>query len=362
MTTAPTAVLRARRHSRRTRIRLSHGEERTLGALLVVHAIAHSVVGLWASVQFSPWAIIPLWESATLGFLVAGVGAMGVVHFHTIWREASLFAAFTSTMLLFAAPAAIFAVGFALNLGIAVLVANSHSVGSNPDQLDERSRLRFAAFILTVCLVAYTGSVIALRPWTTRWGTTSSDLSAVLPGDKPTDLPQYSIDHAISIAAPPSRVWPWLVQIGQGRAGFYSYTSLENAVGARIANANRIVPAWQTIREGDFIRAVPPDWMGGRFGKRIGWRVSSVIPERALLLEGWGAFVLTPVNGGTRMMIRTRGPLRLRLSDVALSPISVFVFEPAHFIMQRRMLIGIKERAELPHGVREVGAPTGGAR
>jgi hypothetical protein len=87
--------------------------------------------------------------------------------------------------------------------------------------------------------------------------------------------------------------------------------------------------------------------MGGVFGKEIGWRVAQIVPDRALVLEGWGAFVLVPVDQHTtRMLIRLRGPGVPSLQSVALSPLGVLVFEPAHFIMERRMLLGIKDRAE----------------
>ena len=83
------------------------------------------------------------------------------------------------------------------------------------------------------------------------------------------------------------------------------------------------------------------------FGKEIGWRVAQIVPGRAIVLEGWGAFVLVPVDQHTtRMLIRLRGPGVSSLQSVALSPLGVLVFEPAHFIMERRMLLGIKNRAE----------------
>jgi hypothetical protein len=171
-----------------------------------------------------------------------------------------------------------------------------------------------------------------------------------LPGDEFVPVANYRIDHAVTINAPPESVWPWLVQIGQDRGGFYSYSRLENAVGARVKNAERMIPEWQQRRVGDLVRAVPRDWMGGRFGENIGWRVLQVIPGRALVLEGWGAFVLMPANAGTtRLLIRTRGEGRPTLGALAAAPFGLLVFEPAHFIMQRRMLLGIKERAENAH-------------
>lgn len=93
---------------------------------------------------------------------------------------------------------------------------------------------------------------------------------------------------------------------------------------------------------GDLVRAVPPDWMGGRFGREVGWRIALFEPGRGMVLEGWGAFVVVPIDSGSsRLMVRTRGEGRPSLARTALAPLGLFVFEPAHFLMQRRMLIGI---------------------
>jgi hypothetical protein len=168
----------------------------------------------------------------------------------------------------------------------------------------------------------------------------------VLPGDQLVPVAHYRIDHGITINAPASAVWPWVIQLGQDRGGFYSYTKLENAVGARITNADRIVPAWQTRRVGELLPTVPADYLGGRFGK-IGCKVLEVIPGRALVLEGWGAFVVVPVSDSSaRMLVRTRIRGEPGFGAVITRPFRLLVYEPAHLIMERRMLIGIRERAE----------------
>jgi len=93
-------------------------------------------------------------------------------------------------------------------------------------------------------------------------------------------------------------------------------------------------------------RPTQPDYLGGRLGEP-GWRVLDVVPGRAIILENWGAFVLYPVNSQTtRFFVRTRGDGIPGLAAVLLGPINVFVFEPAHFIMQRAMMSGIRDRAE----------------
>src|ERR1035437_10048332 len=79
----------------------------------------------------------------------------------------------------------------------------------------------------------------ALRPWFLRWSATSAELSKPLPGDDGVGQPMSGCTRAITIDAPPEKVWPWIAQIGQGRGGFYSYTWLENLVGCKIVNADR---------------------------------------------------------------------------------------------------------------------------
>ena len=169
----------------------------------------------------------------------------------------------------------------------------------------------------------------------------------VMIGDPPIGESHYRIDHAVTIQAPVDSVWQWLAQIGQDRGGFYSYDWLERVFGADIRNADAIVPEWQSRIAGDFVRAVQPSYLGGILGHNLGWNVRQVEPGRAIVLENWGAFVLEPMGPRlTRMHIRTRGAGVPTASGIAITPASLLLFEPAHFIMERGMLLGIKERAE----------------
>jgi hypothetical protein len=135
-------------------------------------------------------------------------------------------------------------------------------------------------------------------------------------------------------------VWPWLAQIGQDRAGFYSYTWLENVVLAGMRNADRIHPEWQQLRAGDSVRLASR----AVYGDLPLVPVAAVVPNEHLVLAGWGAFVLRAIDDTTtRLIVRSHaqggsGPLR-RAFDF-------LVFEPAHFVMERGMLLGIKRRAE----------------
>jgi hypothetical protein len=188
--------------------------------------------------------------------------------------------------------------------------------------------------------------VVLWRPISVQWGTTPDERSAVLFGDDGQTLARYRLDHAVTIRAPVDSVWPWLIQIGQDRGGFYSYDWLERLFGVNVHNAAMINPDWQRLETGDFVRATQSTYLGGRLGDP-GWRVTAVAPGRAFVLENWGAFILRPVNDSTtRFYIRTRGDGEASWLSILLGPVNIFVFEPAHFIMQRRMMLGVAERAE----------------
>jgi hypothetical protein len=111
---------------------------------------------------------------------------------------------------------------------------------------------------LLIALLA--GAFAAVIPAIHRWGATDEEVSLALPGDKLLPTPLVLWINAVTINAPPEQVWPWIAQIGDTRAGFYSYTWIENRVGALTGaadyqviyrNAGRIVPAWQRPTPGD---------------------------------------------------------------------------------------------------------------
>ena len=195
---------------------------------------------------------------------------------------------------------------------------------------------------LLVSLTA--GGVAALyafviRPWHLRWGATDEEVQGHLIGDELEASPKLRATHAITVNAPAADVWPWLLQMGQTRGGFYSYAWLENIVGCHMHNADKVVPEWQELNVGDKVWLHP---------KAPPVEVAAIEPGRAIVLKGWGAFVLQPIDEKTtRLIIRSQGDYNPDLKN----PILNFflwrvVFEPAHFIMERKMLLGIKARAE----------------
>ena len=126
-------------------------------------------------------------------------------------------------------------------------------------------------------------------------------------------------------------MWPWLAQIGQDRGGFYAYEWLENLAGCKMHNADLIHPEWQQREGGERLFLHPA----------FGMKVSSFEPCRAIVLEGWGSFVVEAVDERTtRVILRSRTARGLEMLYDLLG------VEIPHFIMERRMLKGIKERAE----------------
>ena len=171
----------------------------------------------------------------------------------------------------------------------------------------------------------------AIRPWHLRWGAEPEDEERELPGDEHLPADGTRILHAVTIDAPVEEVWPWLAQLGQDRGGFYSYEWLENLAGCEMSNADRIHPEWQHREVGDTVHLHPAG----------GLRVTVFEPGRALGLEGWGTFAVEPAGAGrTRLIARGGVPRGVGAAAYGL------LMEIPHFLMERRMLLGIKERAE----------------
>ena len=201
-----------------------------------------------------------------------------------------------------------------------------------------------ASFTVAVLLIWF-----ALRPWYTNWGATAAEAQRVLPGDEliAAPLPMSLRTKAITINATPAEIWPWLVQMGQGRGGLYSYEWLENALGMEMHNADQIIPELQQLQIGDPIRMGPEGKAPPPF------LVAQIVPGRALVIghrnaqkSAWRdtyAFVLEPIDAQhTRLLHRNRAAEQFGI-DRAL--------EPGYFLMERGMLLGIRQRAERNRGL-----------
>ena len=196
------------------------------------------------------------------------------------------------------------------------------------------ARRRVAIGLLSLATAVLYGRV--WRPWQLTWGATREEVARDLPGDGLVQSPTFNATRAISIGAPPEQVWPWLVQVGAGRAGWYSYDLLDN-LGRH--SADRILPEWQDLAPGDIV-PMSPD------GKH-GIEVYSVDRPRSMV---WGtpgdtswAWCLEPqADGTTRLLTRIRSRPRLTPVSIAFSAL----LEVGDFWMIRKMLVGLRGRAE----------------
>lgn len=217
---------------------------------------------------------------------------------------------------------------------------------------------RLPGAMITLAWAAVLGSVYALavRPRISRWGATDEEVTKALPGD---ELPAPSgrrriSTRAITIDAPPEAVWPWIVQMGSGRAGFYTHEWVERLLFITYADGHsstRIHPEWQELRVGD---RVP-------YSRYNDMEVMRLDPSRCLIAGEW--LVLEPLDGGTRtrLIARTRGSWveylarKVPVMGPVLRPIGWLVDrgpgELLHHYMEAGMLKGIKARAEAMPGV-----------
>lgn len=180
---------------------------------------------------------------------------------------------------------------------------------------------------------------LAYRRWQCRWGATAEEIARPLPGDDVVRRPQFRATNVVEIRAEPGQIWPWLVQMGgYTRAGWYSYDRFDNA---GRPSAERILPELQSVRVGDVLPTTPSG---------EGFRVRAIDPGRSLVLEIaapdgtiTSAFVLERIGPGrTRLIHRVRWRFRLVSRKLPLA----IAMDAGHFLMNRRMLLGIRRRAE----------------
>lgn len=209
---------------------------------------------------------------------------------------------------------------------------------------------------LTSAAVAAGAYSFVFRPWMLSWGATLEETFSLLPGDELLLEPKINATHAITIQAPAKWIWPWIVQLGQGRGGFYSYDWLENLLRLDIHTAGSILPEFQDLKVGDKIPFAPNDF---------GVPVVILEPERALVLNAdtrrdnpdetikmkpgdylavsWGFYLIDLGNGITRLIERFKTDWNPSLSN---NLVYRAFLEPGSFLMERKMLLTIKSKAE----------------
>jgi hypothetical protein len=184
--------------------------------------------------------------------------------------------------------------------------------------------------VVALILVAY---VTRIGPWHRRWGATGEEVAMAMPGDDLLPAQAGQTTRAVTIGAPPSEVWPWLLQIGYGRAGWYSYDRIDND---GRPSATRIVPELQDLHVGDRIEMVPG----------MGPTVRRMQPHRFLLCGGdrdtWCLGLYPEDDGTTRLVSRWRQAWERGLGTAFWLMIS----DPGAFVMERKMLLNLKARIE----------------
>jgi hypothetical protein len=195
--------------------------------------------------------------------------------------------------------------------------------------------------ILMATLAAVAGPAAYLvlgRKRCLTWGATAEEASRTMPGDNLLPDPDSLSTRAITINATPDAIWPWLVQMGPGRGGAYTYDWIENLFGLNMHSADEILQQYQDLKVGDVQQL-------GSSGPRL--RVAVLETERAMVLRSedgnwvW-AFGLYPDNGSTRLVSRNRISTPNALQRI----FGVLFMEPGSLVMERKMLLGIRRRAD----------------
>jgi hypothetical protein len=201
-------------------------------------------------------------------------------------------------------------------------------------------RMRTTAAVAGLALATGLGAYpVLFRRRCLTWGARPDEVSRKLLGDELLADAGIVSTRAITIGAPPAAVWPWLVQMGSGRGGVYTYDWIENLFGLNMHSTRRILPQFQDVKAGDEFPLGPG---------RPAMRVAVFDPERTFTLQfadgNWvWIFALFAEDGQTRLISRNRiarpeaWPTRL---------FSMLIMEPGSLVMERKMLLGIKERAE----------------
>jgi hypothetical protein len=225
-----------------------------------------------------------------------------------------------------------------------------------------RTKRQGHAWSLSALLIGTAAYALVVRPRIDRWGATDEEVRRRLPGDELESTTGHRpvSTRAITIDASPAAIWPWLVQMGSGRAGFYTHEWVERLLFVTYGDghsATRIHPEWQDLRVGDHVP----------YSRFNSCPVTMVDPPRCLVAGEW--LVLEPIDGGTktRLIARTRGgwlepfarkvpilwpPLWLLAALIDRGP-----GELLHHYMEAGMLQGVKERVELAQTSRRLAAP-----
>jgi hypothetical protein len=212
----------------------------------------------------------------------------------------------------------------------------------------------WAGIVRTIALVLDTVTAVPwfllaplVRPWHLRWGATADEAHGAMPGDEVVSRAQFVATRAITVSAPPERVWPWIVQLGYRRAGFYTYDLIDNA---SQPSAERILDEYQQPAVGDLmpmfkeLHGLAIAYTVTAFEKDE-WMVWVHRPTPTEKPDSTWTWRLAPLpGGGTRLVTRMKQDYRWETPGLAF--FNFILMEMGDFAMERRMLRGIKRRAE----------------
>lgn len=184
-------------------------------------------------------------------------------------------------------------------------------------------------------------AVILLTPWIDRWGATNQEIAATFPGDELVPEPASFVNRAVTVHAKPEQVYPWLVQIGADKGGWYSYDWLETLAGCSNTNADRIYEEWQNLAVGDEVRMCPgdsgpPPYIVAQL--HINQAIVMGHQENGEWVDLYQFVIVPQADGSSRLILRTR---TMMVGGVWS------VFHPIAFVMEQRMLRTVKDRAEI---------------
>jgi hypothetical protein len=203
-----------------------------------------------------------------------------------------------------------------------------------------RKTIKILAVLIGFGLLAV-AAIVLLTPWMDRWGATNEEIAATFPGDELLASPASFVNRAVTIHASPEQIYPWIVQLGAGKGGYYSYTWLETyLLNCQMVNADRVHSEWQDLQVGDEVKMCPKQ------PGPVPYTVAMIKPDRAVVLghqengkwvDIWMFVIIPQPDGSSRLLLRSRTNAAGGFWDV---------IHPGIFIMERGMLLGIRDRAE----------------
>jgi len=318
---------------------------------MIAHGLCHAVLPLRGAgmLEGDSWTYaltVACYTLAINGFVAAGAGALGVSPFRRFTWWLTLVAA-TSSMIAFRMLGDVdlwpgMVLDLTLPIAATFLVATPQPM---PALHGFRRLLQLASHAIIALIVLYIATASLLWPWHRHWGTTPGERAMSLPGDPVERQSAFELMHGVSIDAPPEDVWPWLVQIGTGPRGVLQLrlagAPLRRADSQRRRNQTRMAEASRRRLRSRHAARIP---------RRTAWRGPRLVCHRGASESRARVALLGRVRSAGERTRRDPSPDPVHHEQspypVWAAAVSFTAFELPHFIMERRMLLGIKERAE----------------